>query len=75
MAKSVTRFVCNNCGAQYSSWAGRCSQCGEWNTITEEVQITAVTGTGLGKKAGAGAKLKWNCHRQRKPDSRTAGNR
>jgi DNA repair protein RadA/Sms len=58
MAKSVTRFVCNNCGAQYSSWAGRCSQCGEWNTITEEVQITAVTGTGLGKKAGAGAKLK-----------------
>lgn len=58
MAKPVTKFVCNNCGAQYSSWAGRCSQCGEWNTITEEVQITAVTGTGLGKKAGAGAKLR-----------------
>ncbi len=54
MARQTNRFVCNNCGAQYSSWAGRCSQCGEWNTITEEVQITAVTGTGLGKKAGAG---------------------
>lgn len=58
MAKQTTKFVCNNCGAQYSSWAGRCSQCGEWNTITEEVQITAVVGTGLGKKAGAGTKLK-----------------
>jgi DNA repair protein RadA/Sms len=57
MAKQVNRFVCNNCGAQYSSWAGRCSQCGEWNTITEEVQITATTGTGLGKKAGVGSKL------------------
>jgi DNA repair protein RadA/Sms len=57
MARTLTKFVCNNCGAQYSSWAGRCAQCGEWNTITEEVQITAVTGTGLGKKAGAGTAL------------------
>jgi DNA repair protein RadA/Sms len=57
VAKQVSRFVCNNCGAQYSSWQGRCAQCGEWNTITEEVQITAVTGTGLGKKAGQGTKL------------------
>ena len=58
MAKPVTRFVCNNCGAQYSSWQGRCAQCGEWNTIAEEVQITAVAGTGLSKKAGAGTALK-----------------
>lgn len=54
MAKQTTRFVCNNCGAQYSSWAGRCTQCGEWNTIAEEVQITATAGTGLNKKAGIG---------------------
>jgi len=56
VSKQTVRFVCNNCGAQYSSWAGRCSQCGEWNTITEEVQITA-TNTGLNKKAGLGAIL------------------
>ncbi|MBC7581451.1 DNA repair protein RadA [Aeromicrobium sp.] len=37
--KPVSRFVCNNCGAVTSSWAGRCSQCGEWNTITEEATI------------------------------------
>ncbi|HSX15321.1 MAG TPA: DNA repair protein RadA [Candidatus Saccharimonadales bacterium] len=58
MARQTTKFVCNNCGAQYSSWQGRCAQCGEWNTIAEEVQITAVTGTGLGKKAGAGTALR-----------------
>lgn len=53
--KAPARYVCNNCGAQYSSWAGRCAQCGEWNTIAEEVQL--ITGTGLGKKAGLGTAL------------------
>lgn len=57
MARQTVKYVCNNCGAQYSSWAGRCAQCGEWNTIAEEVQITAVSGTGLNKKAGTGAAL------------------
>jgi DNA repair protein RadA/Sms len=58
MARTITKFVCNNCGAQYSSWQGRCVQCGEWNTIAEEVQIASVSGTGLSKKAGAGSLLK-----------------
>ncbi len=39
MAKNTMKFVCASCGAQYSAWAGRCSQCGEWNTIQEEVQL------------------------------------
>lgn len=39
MAKSSTRYVCTSCGAQYSAWAGRCNQCGEWNTLQEEVQL------------------------------------
>ncbi len=39
MAKVSTKYVCTNCGAQYSSWAGRCNQCGEWNTLQEEVQL------------------------------------
>lgn len=58
MARATSRFVCNNCGAQYSSWAGRCAQCGEWNTIAEEVQLTTAAGTGLNKKAGTGMALK-----------------
>ncbi len=36
MAKSVTRYVCQSCGAAYPKWAGRCDACGEWNTLVEE---------------------------------------
>lgn len=36
MAKPTTRYVCQNCGAVYPKWAGRCDACGEWNTIVEE---------------------------------------
>lgn len=28
-------FVCNSCGNEFSTWAGRCSACGEWNTLKE----------------------------------------
>ncbi len=35
MAKNRDNFVCNNCGATFSKWAGRCENCGEWNTIVE----------------------------------------
>jgi len=30
-------FSCNNCGAKYPKWMGQCIQCGEWNTIEEEI--------------------------------------
>jgi DNA repair protein RadA/Sms len=36
LAKAVTRFVCQSCGAVTPKWAGRCETCGEWNTIEEE---------------------------------------
>lgn len=58
MPRKSIKYLCSNCGAQYSSWQGRCTQCGEWNTINEEIQITAVSGTGLNKKAGIGAALR-----------------
>lgn len=41
--KPLTRYVCQNCGAMTSAWTGRCTQCGEWNTLQEEVAITAST--------------------------------
>ena len=37
MAKIKTAFYCQNCGAQYSQWMGKCKACNEWNTIVEEV--------------------------------------
>jgi DNA repair protein RadA/Sms len=37
MAKTKSIFVCQSCGSQRSRWEGRCSDCGEWNTIVEEL--------------------------------------
>jgi len=36
MAKSNLSFVCQNCGAAYNRWQGKCESCGEWNTLAEE---------------------------------------
>jgi DNA repair protein RadA/Sms len=36
MARHTLAFVCQNCGAVYGRWQGKCEACGEWNTIAEE---------------------------------------
>ena len=36
MAKSVTRFVCGECGAVFPKWAGKCEACGAWNSLAAE---------------------------------------
>src|SRR3979411_1320729 len=36
MAKSTLSFVCQNCGAAFNRWQGKCESCGEWNTRAEE---------------------------------------
>ncbi len=41
MAKGAPRFVCAECGAATSKWAGRCDACGAWNSISEEVPLAA----------------------------------
>jgi len=37
LAKIKKAFFCQSCGAQSPRWEGRCSSCGEWNTLVEEV--------------------------------------
>ncbi len=37
-ASSKTVYVCQSCGAVSTKWSGRCAACGEWNSLTEEVQ-------------------------------------
>ncbi len=37
MAKVKTSYFCQSCGNQSPKWLGRCTACGEWNTIVEEV--------------------------------------
>lgn len=34
--KQKVRFVCQNCGATYQKWVGKCENCGEWNTLVEQ---------------------------------------
>lgn len=37
MAKSKSNFICQKCGASYSKWVGKCENCGEWNSLVEQV--------------------------------------
>ncbi len=36
--KQKTAFFCQNCGYESSKWAGKCPNCGEWNTFVEEIK-------------------------------------
>lgn len=36
MVRYKTQFVCQNCGASYGKWTGKCENCGEWNTLVEQ---------------------------------------
>ncbi|KHJ54214.1 DNA repair protein RadA [Aureimonas altamirensis] len=44
MAKAKISFICQNCGAVYNRWQGKCDACGEWNTIVEENQAGGIGG-------------------------------
>ncbi|HXP96590.1 MAG TPA: DNA repair protein RadA [Telmatospirillum sp.] len=50
MAKTSPRYVCQDCGASYARWAGKCEACGAWNSILEEAPVESVPkGLGGGK--------------------------
>ena len=44
MAKAKTKFVCQECGYVTTSWLGRCPECGNWNTLVEELEVAAKAG-------------------------------
>jgi len=50
MAKAKM-YSCTACGATHNKWSGRCDACGEWNTIIEDVPLSAGPAT---KTLGAG---------------------
>lgn len=54
--KSKQVFVCQECGAVYAKWQGRCTACGEWNSVVEEVQtVSAGSSAGLGNLSSGSA--------------------
>lgn len=58
MPKAKSRFVCQNCGTSFAKWAGRCENCGEWNTLVEQiVEDAASSKAALSRGAASGKKL------------------
>ncbi len=51
--KSVTKYVCNECGYSSPKWLGKCPSCYKWNSLVEEIvqaetkfsKVSADTGT------------------------------
>jgi len=37
VSRTVSAYVCQTCGAQTRQFFGRCSNCGDWNSILEQV--------------------------------------
>ncbi len=56
MVKSKTQFICQNCGASYTKWVGKCDNCGEWNTLVEQ-SIQSSGKSALAKSAASGKTL------------------
>jgi DNA repair protein RadA/Sms len=54
MAKRAPSFVCQNCGAAYNRWQGRCEACGEWNTLLEEDSAATAPVAAGGRRSGKG---------------------
>lgn len=43
MAKSRVKYVCTSCGYESLKWLGKCPQCNEWNSFSEEFIETRKT--------------------------------
>jgi DNA repair protein RadA/Sms len=41
LARQPLRHVCQECGARFGKWSGRCDSCGAWNSISEEAPAEA----------------------------------
>jgi DNA repair protein RadA/Sms len=54
MAKVQSKYVCQTCGYESPRWAGKCPNCGEWNTFVEEL-TQKVTARKVMKDAGVKA--------------------
>lgn len=40
MPRVSINYVCSSCGFQSPKWYGRCPECGEWNTLSEQIDET-----------------------------------
>ena len=43
--KAKTVFFCTECGNESPKWSGRCSACGAWNSMVEQVESKTAKGS------------------------------
>lgn len=56
MVKRSSLYVCQQCGASFAKWSGKCDNCGAWNSLIEEakqVEKKAVVDRSQGKVLNA----------------------
>lgn len=47
--KNKTFYVCSECGYISPKWNGKCPECGEWNTLIEEIEQSNSYRSGTGR--------------------------
>ncbi|MBI4022549.1 DNA repair protein RadA [Candidatus Berkelbacteria bacterium] len=50
MVKAASVYVCSECGNEYPEWVGKCSACGNWNTV-KEMRFSAKEAAGTQKSS------------------------
>ena len=53
-SKDKKLFVCSACGAESGKWLGKCTACGEWDTLAEKAVVPAAKGV-IARRGYAGA--------------------
>ncbi|MEG6509714.1 DNA repair protein RadA [Methyloligella sp. 2.7D] len=59
MAKATRNFICQECGAVSTRWAGKCVTCGAWNSMVEETPAPPATANLVSIKGGKGRAAKF----------------
>ena len=53
MVKLKQQFICQQCGARFTKWMGRCENCGEWNSLVEQAApVQGSSAVAKGSQAG-----------------------
>ncbi|GAC1386642.1 MAG: DNA repair protein RadA [Candidatus Saccharimonadales bacterium] len=43
-------YICSNCGTQTATWSGKCFSCDEWNTLQQQLEVSAINVSKVGRK-------------------------
>lgn len=52
MAKPKTNYICQNCNTSYGKWVGKCENCGEWNSLVEQMIDIGKSAVSKGSESG-----------------------